>query len=185
MDQYLKTRLPLPPDDRTAVRNKQDGLIEDFLQAQSTMSGDLRAQRLVFILLDCVFMPHHQTGKLRPSSGHFLFLFLINYFYIKLVWWPGVRNSIKLNQTCHSIEMENLDLTNKKIGIWGKKSGSWSNRLQKEITHPKRRLFVVSFFGSATRNVLICQISLYEFFSCLFCLCVLFLFSCLFPQTSQ
>ena len=30
-----------------------------------------------------------------------------------------------------------------KIGIWGKKSGSWSNRLQKEITHPKRRLFVV------------------------------------------
>ena len=30
-----------------------------------------------------------------------------------------------------------------KIGIWGEKSGSWSNRLQKEITHPKRRLFVV------------------------------------------
>ena len=47
-----------------------------------------------------------------------------------------------------------------------------SNRLQKEITHPKRRLFVVSFFESATWNVLKCQTSSYVFFSCLFCLCV-------------
>ena len=59
-----------------------------------------------------------------------------------------------------------------KIGIWGKKSGSWSNRLQKEITHPKSQLFVVSFFYSAIRNVLNCQTSSYVFFSCLFCLCV-------------
>ena len=59
-----------------------------------------------------------------------------------------------------------------KIGIWGKKSGSWSNRLQKEITHPKSQLFVVSFFYSAIRNVLNCQSSSYVFFSCLFCLCM-------------
>ena len=59
-----------------------------------------------------------------------------------------------------------------KIGIWGKKSGSWSNRLQKEITHPKSQLFVVSFFYSAIRNVLNCLTSSYVFFSCLFCLCV-------------
>ena len=55
-------------------------------------------------------------------------------------------SSEQKSQTCHSIEMKNLDLTNKKLGSEGKKSGSWSNRLQKEITHPKRRLFVVSFF---------------------------------------
>ena len=55
-----------------------------------------------------------------------------------------------------------------KIGIWGEKSGSRSNRLQKEITHPKSRLFVVSFFYSAIRNVLNCQSSPYVFFSCLF-----------------
>ena len=71
---------------------------------------------------------------------------------------------------------------NRDLGGGGGKSGSWSNRLQKEITHPKRRLFVISFFLSATRNVLNCQTSSYVFFSCL---CVLFLFSCLFPQTSQ
>ena len=63
-----------------------------------------------------------------------------------------------------------------KIGIWGKKSGSWSNRLQKEITHPKSQLFVVSFFYSAIRNVLNCLTSSYVFFSCLFCLCVCFFF---------
>ena len=93
-------------------------------------------------------------------------------------------------QTWHSIKLKNLDLTKKKKsgsggGGGGGESGSWSNRLQKEITHPKRRLFVVSFFYSATRNVLNCQTSSYVFFSCLFCLCVLFLFSCLFPQNSQ
>ena len=53
------------------------------------------------------------------------------------------HSTIGISQTCHSIEMKNLDLTNKKSGSGEKKSGSWSNRLQKEITHPKRRLFVV------------------------------------------
>ena len=33
-----------------------------------------------------------------------------------------------------------------KIGTWGEKSGSWANRLQKEITHSKRRPFVVCVF---------------------------------------
>ena len=63
-----------------------------------------------------------------------------------------------------------------KIWIWGKKSGSWSNRLQKEITHPKSQLFVVSFFYSAIRNVLNCLTSSYVFFSCLYCLCVCVVF---------
>ena len=49
-------------------------------------------------------------------------------------------------QTCHSIKLKNKDLTNKKSGSGEKKSGLWSNRLQEEITHPKRRLFVVSLF---------------------------------------
>ena len=58
------------------------------------------------------------------------------------------KNEDNGEQTCHSIEMKNLDVTNKKSGSGGKNRdhGPNSNRLQKEITHPKRLLFVVSFF---------------------------------------
>ena len=78
-------------------------------------------------------------------------------------------------QTCHSIEMKNQDLTNKKSGSGGTKSGLWSNRLQKEITHQKKGLFVISFFQSTTRNVLNCQTSSYMFLSVCVCVCVVFL----------
>ena len=60
----------------------------------------------------------------------------------KVLHWLPKKNPkmLKNPQNPHLwIEMKNLDLTNKKSGLW-------SNRLQKEITHPKRRLFVVFFF---------------------------------------
>ena len=64
----------------------------------------------------------------------------------KLLSELDMNEVYKFIQTCHSIEMKKSGSDQQKIGIWGKKSGSWSTRLQKEITHPKRRLFVDSFF---------------------------------------
>ena len=71
-------------------------------------------------------------------------------------------------QTCHSIERQNQDLTNKKPGSGGKKSGSWSYRLQKEITHPKKECFELSdqFIGvlfMSFLSVCVC-VSTYFFF---------------------
>ena len=50
------------------------------------------------------------------------------------------------HQTCHSIELKNLDLTDKKSGSGGKNRDHGPIGYKKEITHPKSQLFVVSFF---------------------------------------
>ena len=62
------------------------------------------------------------------------------------IWKDMITNAIKHGTDLPLNLNEKSGSDQQKIGIWGKKSGSWSNRLQKEITHPKRRLFVVSFF---------------------------------------
>ena len=61
-----------------------------------------------------------------------------------------------------------------KIGIWGKKSGSWSNRLQKELTHIKSRLFVSFFLLLSQKECFelsdhfVCVLFM-SFFVCCFC----------------
>ena len=74
-------------------------------------------------------------------------------------------------QTCHSIERKNQDLTIKKSGSGGKKSGSWSYRLQKEITHPKKECFELSdkfvcvvFMSSLSVCVCVCVFQPFVFF---------------------
>ena len=70
-------------------------------------------------------------------------------------------------QTCHSIKMKNLDLTNKKSGSRGKNRDHGRIGYTKRNNSPKERT-ICSFF--LPWNVLNCQTSV--FFSCLFCLCV-------------
>ena len=74
-----------------------------------------------------------------------------------------------LSQTCHSIEMKNLDLINKKSGFRGKNRDHGRIGYTNRNNSPKERTdSICSFF--LPRNVLNFRTSV--FFSCLFCLCV-------------
>ena len=92
--------------------------------------------------------------------------------------FTATRNSPPYTQTWHSIEMKNLDLTNKKSGSRGKNQDHGRIGLTNRNNSPKERT-ICSFF--LPRNVLNCQTSV---FFHVFFVCVSVLFSCLFPQTS-
>ena len=77
---------------------------------------------------------------------------------------PGVTT-----QTCHSIEMKNLDMFNKKSGSRGKNRDHGRIGYTKRNNSPKERTnSICSFF--LPRNVLNCQTSVFS--SSLFCLYV-------------
>ena len=81
------------------------------------------------------------------------------------------RNSHTILQTCHSVEMKNLDLTNKKLGSRGKNRDHGRIGYTNKNNLPKEKT-ICSFF--LPRNVLNGQTSV--FFSCLFCMCVCVVF---------
>ena len=88
-------------------------------------------------------------------------------------------------QTCHSTEMKNLDLTNKKSGSGGKKIGIMVQLATKRNNSSKVTTICTSFLLISRKECFELSQQFVLFSPCLFCLCVLFLFSCLFAQTSQ